>query len=128
MGEQIFILCQIGFYSKLLLVEQGITQGNVDSPIIFNLIIDAVLRRLYGELGEASAEGSFYSDDGLLESVDPQVLQQYLDQIVKLFVFVGLVANQGKTKFMILWGPLFPAAQPSTVYKRVQQGGGPGDG
>ena len=42
--KQRFVLCQAGFYSDPLQVERGCTQGDTDSPIIFNIIVDSVLR------------------------------------------------------------------------------------
>ena len=42
--NQFFMLRQAGFYSEPVNVERGCTQGDIDSPIIFNLIIDAVIR------------------------------------------------------------------------------------
>ena len=48
-NAQVFLLRQHGFYSGPILVDRGVTQGNVDLPVIFNLIIDAVLRCLEEE-------------------------------------------------------------------------------
>ena len=42
--KQQFILKQSGFFSKLVDVTRGCTQGNTDSPIIFNKLVDAVVR------------------------------------------------------------------------------------
>ena len=41
--DQMFILRQASFYSEPIKVQRGCTQGDVDSPIIFNVIIDAVI-------------------------------------------------------------------------------------
>ena len=41
---QKYFLRQGGFYSKAVNVKRGCTQGDIDSPIIFNVIVDAVLR------------------------------------------------------------------------------------
>ena len=41
--SQRFFLRQSGFYSEEIVVERGCTQGDTDSPIIFNIIVDAVL-------------------------------------------------------------------------------------
>ena len=46
--NQFFMLCQAGFYSEPVDVERGCTQGDIDSPITFNLIIDAVIRTWKG--------------------------------------------------------------------------------
>ena len=41
--EQFFVLRQGGFYSNPVNSERGCMPGDTDSPIIFNLIIDAVI-------------------------------------------------------------------------------------
>ena len=41
---QEFVLRQAGFYSEPIKVNRGCTQVDTNSPIIFNLIIDAVIR------------------------------------------------------------------------------------
>ena len=42
--DQHFVLRQAQFYSDPVSINQGVTQGDIDSPIIFNIIVDAVLR------------------------------------------------------------------------------------
>ena len=37
------------FFSPEIDVKRGVTQGDVDSPTIFNLIMDAVLRKVQKE-------------------------------------------------------------------------------
>ena len=118
--NQDFVLQQTRFYSELLAVERGVTQGNVDLPVIFNLIVDAVLGRLQGDLGEDTVTNSFYADDGLIESANPQELQRNIDPIVKFFAVFGLKANRDKTKLMVLCGSPVPSAQPALVYGRVR--------
>lgn len=44
MEESNFILRQCGVYSKTVDVNRGITQGDIDSPTIFNVIVDVILR------------------------------------------------------------------------------------
>ena len=63
--------------------------------------------------------GSFYADDGLLESTDPLGLQTDLDIILDLFEKMGLKANAFKTKCMILRGTHAPKPFPKVVYNRV---------
>ena len=71
-------------------VERGVTQGDVDSPIIFNLIIDVVLRRMKGDIDFGNLTMSFYADDGLVENSDPRKLQRDMDEMVGLFAKFGL--------------------------------------
>ena len=46
LDAQVFLLHQNGFYSGSILVDQGVTQGDVNLPVLFNLIINAVLHCL----------------------------------------------------------------------------------
>ena len=94
--RQEFCLRKAGFYSQTFGVYRGCTQGDTDSPIIFNLIIDAVLRRWMRDSMYRESVGSFYADDGLLESTDPLGLQTDLDIILDIFKKVGLKANASK--------------------------------
>ena len=41
--DQKFTLRYKSFLSSLLDIKQGVTQGDTDSPIIFNIVIDAVI-------------------------------------------------------------------------------------
>ena len=43
--NQYFVLRQCGFYSEPISIDRGVTQGDTDSPIKFNLIVDAVIRK-----------------------------------------------------------------------------------
>ena len=118
-----FFCKQGGFYSAEICVERGATQGDVDSPVIFNLIIDAVLRKVTEEIDFGGSKLSFYADDGLLEHTDPKALQRDVDRVVDLFALFGLKANREKTKFMVVRGPQAPMAQNATTYNKVRQGG-----
>ena len=72
--------------------------------------------RCYGESGESTS--IFYADDRLLENKDPITLQRDLDHVIELFGFFGLEDNQGKTKFMVLWGPAAPVALSEAAYRK----------
>ena len=69
--NQTFFLRQSGFYSEAINVDWGVTQGDTNSPIIFNLIVEAVLR-FYGDDGGTIS--SFCANDGLLENSNPPTL------------------------------------------------------
>merc|ERR1712117_801254 len=99
-NSQRFFLRQTGFYSQDIAVERGCTQGDTDSPVIFNLIVDAVLRTWKAMPDYKDSIASFYADDGLIENEDPQALQEDLNTIVTLFQRVGLKTNDRKTKYM----------------------------
>ena len=74
-----FVLRQNGFYSNPIEVNWGVMQGDVESLIIFNLIVDTVLRRAQGETEWGGSEASFYADNGLLEGSGAGELQRDLD-------------------------------------------------
>ena len=57
-------------------------QGGIESPIIFNLIIDTVLQKLREEEEFGGSNFSFYADDGLLESEDSEGLQRDTDRVI----------------------------------------------
>ena len=109
---------QKGFFSEGVDVERGCTQGDTDSPIIFNLIIDAVLRTWKQNIDRDKTQSCFYADDGLLENTEDEVLQEDLDEIIKLFGRVGLKANEQKTKYMIVRGAVAPMAVDPDQYEK----------
>ena len=54
--------------------ERGDTQGDMYSPIIFNLIIDTVIWKVKEDMDFGKSEMLFYADDGLLENSDAVAL------------------------------------------------------
>ena len=76
-----------GYYGIDFRGDRGVTQGNPLSPIIFNVVVDAVVRHwVQGVVEEAEVRGKleqegrhqaalFYSDDGMVVSSEPTWLQ-----------------------------------------------------
>jgi len=100
-----------GCFGRPFRTRRGATQGGPDSPRIFNVLIDAIVREwLRQTLGvEAARVGLseedvrkllalFYADDGVLASRDAARLQSSQDILVGLFERVGLDANATKTQ------------------------------
>ena len=114
---------QSGFFSRPFKVERGCTQGDTNSPIIFNLIIDAVLRMWKTSHMFKETRACFYADNGLLEHTDPDLLQVDLNEMVLLLERFGLKTNELKTKFMILRGAEAPRALEREVYDRMRRRG-----
>ena len=104
------MLRQSGFYSETIDLERGCTQGDTDSPIIFNLIVDAVLRKWKSLAEFGKSRAYFYADNGLMESTNPDTLQKDLDAMIGLFKEMGLNTNETKSKYMILRGAAAPEA------------------
>ena len=63
-------------------MNRGCTQGDTDSPVIFNIIIDAVLRKWKTIEGFNNSRALFYADDGLIENENPEELQKDMDAIL----------------------------------------------
>ena len=119
--KQIFILRQAEFYSDPIEVDRGCTQGDVDSPIIFNIIIDAVLRTWKSSDDFSQSDSCFYADDGLIQHPDPVALQKDLDNILELFGRMGLQPNADKTKVMIFRGAPAPRAKSRADYNKIRR-------
>jgi Reverse transcriptase (RNA-dependent DNA polymerase) len=80
----------------------GVRQGDVISPLLFNLVVDAILRHtdhLKPELQEW-VQKIFYADDGRTGGEDPDEVQEVQDVIDDLFERVGLFVNTSKTVTM----------------------------
>jgi hypothetical protein len=84
--------------------ERGTTQGDIISPTIFNIVVDAVVRTWFHRLEtEGLAEKVqviFNADDGYLYSHNADALQRSTEKIVDLFECMGLKTNPNKTKVM----------------------------
>ena len=88
-------------------------QGDPLYPTIFNVVVDAFIRHwANGLVDEAEAKGEtgregqhqsaiFYSDDGMVVSLDPTWLQGTFTALVAIFDRVGLITNVGKTVSMV---------------------------
>ena len=125
--EQKFILRQAIFYSEEIDVERGVTQGDIDSPIIFNILVDAVVRKFREDPTNKGSPSVFYADDGRIENEDPRKLQDDMNILCDLFERVGLKTNIKKTKFMVIRGPSAPRALEEGVYNRMCGGKERGD-
>jgi exonuclease III len=104
---------QGGYHSSAFPEDRGVTQGDIPSPTIFNIVCDAIIRAwkvgvTYGHITSSDGEGAIneeitamlYANDGLLASNQPDILQGGTDYLVDLLQRVGLNANTSKTKSM----------------------------
>jgi hypothetical protein len=113
---------QQGYYGEPFHSERGTTQGDIVSPTIFNIAVDAVVRAWLHELETEGLSGVvqaiFYADDGYLYSYDAEALQRATDLIVELFECMGLKTNPNKTKVMIYAPQPAPTRICTPAYKR----------
>ena len=101
-----------GYYGKAFKGDRGVTQGDLLSPTIFNVVVDAVVRHWREgliteteEKGETGREGRhqsavFYADNGMAVLSDPAWLQGAFSALVAIFDRVGLRTNGNKTVSM----------------------------
>jgi len=125
-GRHVIIPRQHAFFGDPFPARRGLTTGDIPAPVIFNIVIDAVLRRWYAE---TTAQGmatraQFYADDGSLRDHNPNHLQAALANMEALFLRVGLKINGKKTKVLTVL-PTEPTITISTAaYKRRMEGEG----
>ena len=81
------------YYGPAFLSERGVKQGDVISPTIFNIMIDAVLRHCYRKLSiilNHDINTQFYADDGVTSGEDYLHVQIMLDIMTEEFKSFGL--------------------------------------
>jgi hypothetical protein len=81
----------------------GVRQGDIISPIIFKIVVDAVVREWYFRMKDNKTQMLIYANDGHLVGTDPIIVQQSLTLIVDLFNRLNLQINTNKTKVMIMF-------------------------
>ena len=80
--------------------ERGVRAGDCASPILFNVLLDSVLRKLKHRLW-------FYADDGVLMAHSAEELQTGLDALAAGLKEIGLKLSVAKTKVMCFRPPKF---------------------
>ncbi len=107
------VCCTGGCYGDPFTAYRGVTQGGSLSSLLFNVVVDAVVREWCHRIldKKATRDGltmaqsttqmvSFYVDGGVLSARDPVWLQSALKILITLFEQVGLKMNTKKTQVM----------------------------
>jgi hypothetical protein len=91
-----------GMYGPRVPVKAGVRQGDVISPLLFNIVVDAILRVCNNKKPELleRVQKIFYADDGRLGGEEADEMQEVLDFIADLFERIGLQVNTKKTVSM----------------------------
>ena len=110
------------------------TQGDLLSPTIFNVLVDAVVRHWVtlavkeaetrGEQGQEGRHQTslFYADNDMVASSDPLWLQWAFTTLVGLFDRVGLNTNTVKTVSMTCRPCTAAGNQSEEAYGRLMTG------
>ena len=118
---------QAGYHGRPFVAERGVRAGDVISPTVFNVLVDAILRQWeYAHRPTPLSElALFYVDDGAITGTDAQRVQASLDLIARGFESFGLTMNAAKTKFMVMSGGKRLTRISRTAYRRQLTGEGP---
>lgn len=100
------LLCCDGWTSTKIHLECGVKQGDPMSPIIFNMIIDRLLKQLPPEIGVRmgglTINAAAFADDMLLFASTPMGLQKMLNLSTQFLNDCGLKINASKSMTVAL--------------------------
>lgn len=93
-----------GYYGWVIKATRRVTQGNIVSPLIFNMVVDCILKAWKLEFAgmAAQVDAMFYADNSELLSESTTALQAALEHFSDYFANVGLWMNVDKTKLLVL--------------------------
>jgi hypothetical protein len=118
------------YYAEPFSASRGVRQGDILSPMIFNVVMDAVIRESEFQFCEGDAsilelvEELFYADDGALAGEDPLEIQRLLDIYTTNFARMGLKMNAEKTEAIIMKGGELKLEVSKEGYEKMINGGG----
>ena len=102
-----------GYYGAAFKGDIGVTQGDLLYPIIFNVVVDAMVHHCVAVMVECAEERGehgqevrhqnalFYTENSMVASSDTRWIQGEFSTLVGLFDRVGLHNNSGKTVGMV---------------------------
>ena len=106
--SQMFVIRWGNVFSSPFSVSNGVRQGGILSPILFNVFMDDLSCTLRGALFGCHINGEcynhiIYADDTVLVASSPTALQNLLDISVTYFTEHKLLINRRKTKCMTVF-------------------------
>jgi exonuclease III len=115
---------QSGYFGRAFRARRGVRQGDIMSPLIFNIMVDVVIRHWQHQHPNSAETVIFYADDGMLAGTDAEQLQESLDIVTKGFGSLGLKMNAEKTEFMVMSGGNRKVRLSTVAYARKCTGEG----
>ena len=115
---------QAEFFGRPFQATQSVTQGDVISPTIFNIVVDAILHAWERDTANQGEITIFYADDRYFVGYDADELQAAVDNFAVLLSRMGLLVNPTKTKSMVTKGSKVYLKISSEAYKRRMTGCG----
>ena len=101
-----------GWFGAPIEMGWGVRQGDIVSPTLLNIIVDATLHLYKQHMmdqggGQVAPDVCFYADDRCIAGTDTEAVQQALDHIIFGFTQMGMVVNRRKTKWMYTTGTMW---------------------
>jgi len=114
------------YYGAPFHAGSGLATGDIPAPVIFNILVDAVLRRWYLDITARGihTRARFYADDGSLRDHNHHNLQLALTTMEDLFLRVGLRVNGNKTKSLTVLPTISTTTISNVAYKRRMEATG----
>ena len=134
--QQQVVARQGGYHGDPFEVTRGLTQGDIPSPTIFNVVVDAIVRYWLSLVVDdgSKADGLgmmvqewlvlFYADDGLIASRNHEWLQMAIECLSELFECMGLRTNTNKTEAMTCTPGYISSQVSDAAYKHQMEGTG----
>jgi Reverse transcriptase (RNA-dependent DNA polymerase) len=133
---QRFVARQAGYYGRPFQLGRGLTQGDPMSPILFNIVCDAIVRAWLKDVlpGSEATTGlggrirdfiaCFYADDGMVGARDADWLEHSFGVLVGFFARMGLECNTRKTEAMTCLPGYIAQPRSEVAVRRRQEGQG----
>ena len=122
------------YLGKYFRIRRGVTQGDPISPMIFNIVVDAVVREVLGVvcgtqeaqhgLGWAAGDINlvFYAKNGRIPGQDREWVKNALTVAVTMLRRMGLETNLDRTKSMVFTPCFIWEEWGEQAYKRRATG------